>query len=227
MDWIDGIRKQIEEAKRQFDAEMADTFRKKIDDANKAALEEFGEYQPKRIRELFKEAVEAWYGGYSPDLYERQGSGGSGGLFDILNISYDESNPVEYEPVDLLYDEDALTGRGGYNLFETVFKEGYHGGAKSGPYHPSGGTPYWRKLAPEYVKESGPKWMQKPWQRWSQPAESSESADSLFRASIALEEPVWKLELQELVDKHSEVAMNDMRDNIEPALVKKYFGRRW
>lgn len=134
---------------------------KEVEKSNAASDKEFNEYQKNRIVDMFNQAVDEFYGDYTPKFYKRKGSvsSHSGGLYDILDMRTDEDGMViaEEPNYDELYDKNGVRGRvgsyGSPSLFDSVFKTGYHGGstfinADSVPFwgaHPSPRTPYWRR----------------------------------------------------------------------------------
>ena len=93
---------------------------------------EFGEYQQKRISEIFTSAVDRFYASYDPFYYQRAHS-----LYDLLDIhGKNVYGILEDEDIteDNLFDKSVVTpferGGGAEGLYELVFKHGYHGGAK-------------------------------------------------------------------------------------------------
>ena len=88
---------------------------------------------------IFRESVEAFYNSYSPSYYDRRGS-----LYGMVELESGE----DYFKMD--YNDDLPTDRSGGSLYEIVFKEGWHGGAYSGPNHPNPGTPYYRAPRDRY-----------------------------------------------------------------------------
>lgn len=113
---------------------------------------------------LFSEAVERFYGDYSPNVYNRTHS-----LADLLQSESGENKLA------LWFDPGRMSGyRNGYKgedgLYRDVFLRGWHGGADHGDYttsvgfsgdmsyersfytpHPSPGSPYWRRPVPYYT----------------------------------------------------------------------------
>lgn len=126
----------------------------------KRSVDECGPTIEQRGREIFKEVVDDFYGSYTPIYYNRNKSMGN-----ILDISYNSQNiHTEFDDSRFSSTNGTLNGEG---LYEIVFKRGYHGGAPSGPGHPSPGTPYWRSPHPFY-------WY------WSQPAHKSDPPYDVF-----------------------------------------------
>lgn len=115
----------IEESKRQVEVARKETYK---------------EYFPLLIKEgvepSFYTAVDNFYSDYDPIIYGRNYS--LGNILgtevgdDYAEISFEESNMTVFR-------------NGNSGLYDLVFKEGWHGGAKSGEGHPREGTPYWRR----------------------------------------------------------------------------------
>lgn len=90
---------------------------------------EFGEYQQKKVEELFRSAVDSFYAAYSPEFYGRSYS-----LYDALDYQPDEYGIIDDQiDNDSLFSAEGVTpferGGGSQGLFELVFMEGWHGGA--------------------------------------------------------------------------------------------------
>lgn len=82
--------------------------------------------------------IAVFYADYSPRRYRRRYS-----LYDIPDIRTvgDLKIVVDFDPEGTSF-RDGYDGEDG--LYDQVFRKGWHGGADSGPGHPSPGTPYWR-----------------------------------------------------------------------------------
>lgn len=124
-----------------------------FDRMTKESAEEFkekyssvGSMSANKRLDIFNSVIESFYNSYTPRFYDRNYS-----LYSI----YD---PVEnvFTPYNMTPYRDGYSGEDG--LFQTVFMEGWHGGAKYGDSthwgdkilntpHPSPGTPYYRKPA--------------------------------------------------------------------------------
>lgn len=156
---IDNFRNIIDEieAKARLIKERAEAYaEKETKAAMKRADIEFGAYQQVRIREIFNTAVDSFYQSYSPSYYGRRNS-----LYDMLQLHTDDSGMVISGLVEAtdatdyrgLFDKTMPTDRKGGSLFDIVFVEGWHGGAKSinaaaaatWGAHPSPGVPYYRR----------------------------------------------------------------------------------
>lgn len=159
MSRLDDVRDLIKEieAKAYLIKERAEEYaEKETKAAMKQADVEFGAYQQARIRDIFNDAVDSFYQSYSPSFYGRRNS-----LYDMLQLHTDDSGMVISGLVEAndaadyrgLFDETMPMSRSGGSLFDTVFVEGWHGGAKSinaaaaatWGAHPSPGVPYYRR----------------------------------------------------------------------------------
>jgi hypothetical protein len=109
---------------------LVNAIEKSREEARNIFMQKYG-YQCRQALEL---SIEQFYDDYTPKMYNRQE-----GLLKAYRINSDGT----YE-----FDENLITGRHRINdkeyLYNLAFREGYHGGAKDGPGHPSPGIPYWR-----------------------------------------------------------------------------------
>ena len=103
-----------------------------------------------RLYDFLNEAANQFYDSYDPKFYSRRGT-----LYNILFVDTDgETFEAEFR-------EDVMTysnGGGGGDeddLYDLVFRRGYHGGAETGPNHPDDGTPYWRTPYKKYTRWGG------------------------------------------------------------------------
>lgn len=187
------------------------------------AYREFGDYQSQKIRQIFTDAVDRFYSAYHPMLYERTGS-----LYDVLNLRKNSEGMAILDPphFDRLFDPSAMSPF----LYETVFKEGWHGGAKSiasgkadvWGAHPSPGTPYYRRGGwVKYPNSSKKKWHR--YGKWGRVAKHSKApyvmiSDELQDTMGGEMFSVFK----ELVHKHNEDAMEIVRSRI-PSIQAEVF----
>lgn len=124
---------------------FGDYMAKKVRDLNSAAIEAQTEYfkiVEQKIRDIVKSAVDDFYSSYTPERYPRKNR-----LYNILRIDSGTQDGLRYLAYD--FDPSVLpyrdgSGGGKYDLYTTVFRRGFHGGAASGPGHPEPGFPYWR-----------------------------------------------------------------------------------
>ena len=174
--------------------------------AVKDAKREFGEYQIERIKDIFNESIDAYYGAYSPGYYDRQGDmgGHSGGLYDLLNTVPGSTGIVRDSSAEDLVDESRMhAGREGFGgLYEIAYKRGWHGGAASGPDHPLNGTPYYRTPYEVYSY-------------WGRKAVISTPPSSIFEDSLSrLKQNELKPKFNEIVHRHNDQAMERVRNMI-------------
>ena len=87
------------------------------------------------VEPLYKGVIDSFYNNYTPTVYDRSNS-----LYDMPQIVITEN----YLAIEFNENRMSVYRNGGTGLYDLVFKEGYHGGAKSGEGHPHPGTPYWR-----------------------------------------------------------------------------------
>lgn len=89
-----------------------------------------------KIKEICNEAITHYYNSYSPRMYRRKES-----LFDAVDYG------IRNEQFHAEYGADLINARHRISneyIFDVMFMEGWHGGAKNGTGHPSPGTPYWK-----------------------------------------------------------------------------------
>ncbi len=156
---------------RKFYDDWINKLQKKAADAVGAAIKEaYARYfilAEEKIKTIFYTAVDHFYSSqFKPNLYERRFS-----MKDVLNTkTTKDSLSVSFDPSRMTY----RSGYGGEDgLYDLVFREGWHGGAKRGfghpdansssgpnsntadiwlqPYWQSDGTPHWRYPAPYYT----------------------------------------------------------------------------
>lgn len=150
--------------------------------ANKAldeALKDFAPYAESEITNLFKEVIDDFYNDFSPAYYHRSNS-----MYNIMKVNiHDKKIRIEMSGDALQY----RNGSGGEMLYQTAFKQGFHGGAPGGPGHPSDGTPYYRTPYPHFI-------------HWGRPASISPSPFEQFKTKYKTEvEPELNTILSELV----------------------------
>lgn len=126
----------VEEPKMKF--WDVDEIKKKADDALIKAAKEIAPKVAKDLERIAREAVIEFYGSYGPRSYERRET-----LLNIFTAGYNGTS------VYIDFDSSKTSGRniGGDYIYDLVFKQGYHGGARYGieKYpHPEPGIPYWK-----------------------------------------------------------------------------------
>ena len=95
-----------------------------VQDAQKKAFSEYFEVADKKIREIYKSVITDFYKDYTPRFYDRR-DGGS--LYQLIQTKCgDDYLQIGFNPSRISY-------RNGYasedGLYETVFRQGWHGGA--------------------------------------------------------------------------------------------------
>lgn len=121
--------------------------------------DEYFDYADKEVHSYFEDAVGEFYKSYTPKIYSRTYS-----LENILStqkfMNNDDYVYYQYEflPNKMSYyrnEKRYYVNDLQHSLYNLVFVEGYHGGAKSGPDHPEGdrqGKPLWRTKHPWYTR---------------------------------------------------------------------------
>lgn len=109
------------------------------------------------FKDSFESAVNSFYEDYIPEYYHRNRS--------LYNI-FEADSLISEDSVSILLsldDSNMTHDRRGNSLYDTVFVEGWHGGAKSGDVthmggktystpHPKPGVPFWRTPYPYYSR---------------------------------------------------------------------------
>lgn len=109
---------------------------------------DLAQYQMKYAKKIIRSSIRQFYAAYTPAFYHRRYS------------LYQMARPVIEE--ELFYillggDLSGFSHRIDENyIYVNSFKEGFHGGAISGKYHPNKGTPYWRTPHPDYTSWGWP-----------------------------------------------------------------------
>lgn len=125
-----------------------------------------------KIKKISNEAIAHYYNAYTPRMYKRKES-----LYDAVDYGIRNGEDFYWE-----YGADLINVRhraSNEYIFDVMFMEGWHGGAKNGPGHPSPGTPYW-KYPPTarnmYLEEYDEIVYVTPWTFWyPSPAVKSEA----------------------------------------------------
>lgn len=100
----------------------------------------------KNAKKAFREIIDDYYAEYDPKFYGRP----SVGLYDLLVI---ENNMAGFDPDNIGYDPSRaidINDESGFKeyFYDITFRQGYHGGADKGDYHPAYGTPLYRTPQP-------------------------------------------------------------------------------
>ena len=154
-----------EDAMKTISPWLVRLMKKRVEQLNKVinrgiqkSLVDIGSAQEEEYRKIFNDSVKAFYDNYQPKKYKRKES-----MYNMLVIEKHKSGLLK----SMGFDEKKMSGHrprqknkgGDHNhdgLYTTVFKEGYHGGAKFGDQtvlrsgtvletpHPDPGVPHWR-----------------------------------------------------------------------------------
>ena len=122
------IMKDLEKMQRRADQvsqEVTEELGKEADEYAKKIMNPAAKIA---IEEEFRSAVSGWYGTYSPRKYKRTDS-----LYTVLRIP-DPDEPWGWQYYDDDLDHPSIIKKGGaqapngtFNIYDLVFKEGYHG----------------------------------------------------------------------------------------------------
>lgn len=99
----------------------------KIEECRPEFQKNLGKKLEKRVHSIFDEVVDEFYGDYNPRFYDRNEHNGMRNLLrtEVTNSTFS-----------YWFDETQLAYRNGYSgedgLYETVFRQGWHGGANIG-----------------------------------------------------------------------------------------------
>ena len=197
--------------------------------AVEAAYHEFGAYQQAKITEIFNNAVDIFYSSYKPKYYSRQHS-----LYDVLSLETDEHGMVVAQEPDYfnILDPSQIQPdrNGGSSLFQTVFIEGYHGGAKgiSGSKsdvwgeHPDPGVPYYRRPGKVKYHDGTRKWHR--YGKWGRRAVRTTAPYTLFADALraAKSGEIYET-FDSIVHKHNDEAMKRVYQQI-PRIQEEIYG---
>lgn len=216
---IEAIEKRISDRVKQVQAIMNEEVSKEMDKVN----DEFVIKQKEIVRKVFNKSVQEWYDAYDPVGYRRRFS-----LFNLLaDFEVDkETGQLDYDTAEDLIDKDKMApNRHGFSeeLYETVFEEGYHGGARyitddgdpdKWGYHPDEGTPYWRTAG--WVEDDDGNMYLHRFGRWySRPAFKSEAPLKIFKRKLADAEAGEMFdEFKKISNEHNETAMKHVRERL-------------
>ena len=139
---MDDIAQAIAAALR----EDAEDLRKRAESAGRKAVQRYVDHDIQRRKDIMNQVAENFYKDYQPKFYVRRGT-----LYNLLRI-----NRIGFDEYEVDFDPSLMTYRNGQgggeeNLYNTVFRQGWHGGASSGRLHPKNGVPMWRYPYPIYV----------------------------------------------------------------------------
>lgn len=129
---------------------------KKADRAYEEMLDkviaDFLDVVKERIKTIYNTAIENFYANYPNPKYDRREDKG---LKHLLVITHDKKKGElswDFDPSKIPYRDGSGGGEG--DLYDLVFRQGYHGGStydsKKGK-HPNPGVPYYRYPAPYYT----------------------------------------------------------------------------
>ena len=120
-------------------------------------------YVYNKANEICKSAVDSFYSDYEPKLYKKR----KGSLYTAYDIRIINGSQLKFT----LGDE-FMKGKHRVSntyIYDTMFKEGWHGGAHKGNGHPNPGDHYWRTPpSPRmmYIEEYDEMAYVRPWTFW-------------------------------------------------------------
>lgn len=213
-----------------FDNKIQLLLKRMLEEGNKLVPEmktnsylEFGEYQQKKIAELFTEAVDKFYSSYTPFFYERTWS-----LYNALDMQPDELGMVDWKSDDKLFSSDYVSeferGGGSEGLFEHVFMQGFHGGATGEDHHGmSVEVPSYRRPFPGLSPNTDKYGDYGGYFYWGRKAVKTDSPHDLMMLNIMNAKPEIYDEFRRVVHKHAAVLVNQWQERINE-LVYEMFG---
>jgi len=226
---------EFEKNQKLAASELLDELNRISSKAAKKVQSDFGEYQRQTMTNMFNMAVSEFYDAYDPKKYVRKGDVGGkrGGIYDILSIQLEPDGTVLYEDdYAEVFDYSKLVGRDGEDvgLGETVFEEGWHGGAKSineskakkWHEHPEPGVPYYRAGGYVVDEDTGTRY----WHRYGQWGKRATPSESPYNAFIRYMKPYdtggFKRKHKEIWDKHFQPDFSKFVKEFVPQVEKKY-----
>ena len=227
-EWLAEIQDKTKKMGKEITDFVVDNFNKR----KPKIYKEFGVYQAQKVKELFNQAVDAFYNDYAPHDYSR-----TYGLYDLLDIKYNSSGTVYMDSDNMyedLYNPEGLSGHRaeGRTLYQTVFAEGYHGGAAGissdkasvWGHHPSPGIPYYRR-AGMVTYPDGTKKMHR-YGKWGNAAVKADISplNVIYNNLLVKQNTEMRDKLREMALAELEEIDNQVVKEIVPDLAQKYFG---
>lgn len=132
----------------------------------------------KDLKKAVNKAIDTFYHSYSPKYYKRKYS-----LRYMYKITSGKNRiTIDCDP-GYTFAKHRMSNDDLYNL---VFREGYHGGVPDGINHPSPGIPYWRTPHPHFTE-------------WGIPAIQTESPLQMIKQNIKTYEETMDAVLDEVI----------------------------
>ena len=144
-------------------AEIINKIARDVDEIAEKVNKKIVKYAYDKANEICKSAVDSFYGDYTPNLYKKR----IGSLYTAYDIRIINGSQLKFS----LGDE-FMKGKHRVSnkyIYDTMFKEGWHGGAHKGKNHPNPGDHYWRtppSARMMYVEEYDEMVYVKPWTFW-------------------------------------------------------------
>lgn len=131
-----------------------DEFRRDLPTIPKQVGEEIAAEVYDDIGYIFDTYIDKWYDSYKPRFYKR--------TYALKNVYKLEIRGICVSWIVGPYVMPGTHRGTNKYIYNLTFEGGFHGGAVSGPNHPSEGTPWYRVKTPNYVSEN-----EKPYRSWS------------------------------------------------------------
>ncbi len=98
---------------------------------------EIAEQKLKKAKEICEAEIDRFYEEYEPMVYHRKN-----GLYNTYKLKITNEGQLIFELGEELMEKRHRVDNA--YIYEKMFKEGWHGGADKGDYHPNPGKNYWR-----------------------------------------------------------------------------------
>lgn len=141
---------------------------KHVDDLVHDAMMQIAWKKYKKAEEICSKAIDTFYQEYSPKVYDRQYD-----LKNVYNLDVTRDGEFIFEFGSEFMEKKHRVDN--EYIYQKMFKEGWHGGAHDGAYHPSPGKNYWRTPSvsdPEHGIAAYSYWWNKPAARSTSPYEN-------------------------------------------------------
>lgn len=228
---VDDIRNAISDLNNKrtlWRARASEVCSKELQATLKDVWGEFGDYQRNKIASVFRSSMGLFYDAYQPQMYKREYS-----LYNLLQLPTDERGLVDYnDTMDLINRENVhLDRHGGDSLFETVFMEGWHGGAKHidpgkasvWGEHPNPGSAYYRtKGMVTYPGATQAKWHR--YGKWGKQAFRSKAPYTMFDEALNdAEQGEIAAAFQDISQKHWDMLCERLQADLQ-AIRREIYG---
>lgn len=161
---------------------------KHIDKLVNEAMTEIAWNKYRKASLICEKAIDRFYQEYSPMVYNRKHD-----LYNAYNLSVKDGEFIFELGSEFMKKKHRVNNE---YIYEKMFKDGWHGGAHDGPYHPDPGKNYWRtphEDDEEYGIEAYSYWWAKPAVRSTSPYDSIVNQWNLYMSKEGknMELSVW------------------------------------